>query len=611
MNRRKILQQAFALPLISLCGKLAAAASTPGNAGKTPLTRCRPGDAAWPPAGRWARLNKKVGGQLSAVKSPLDACRTGTASSACSTLVKALKNPYYVGDHPGLTQTSGWVDAWKSAPSAYAVAAQHTADVVAAVKFARDHNLRLVVKGGGHSYQGTSNAADALLVWTRKMDRITMHDAFVGHGCTGRQAAQPAVTIESGATWMRVYHTVTRAGRYVQGGGCGTVGVAGLIQSGGFGSFSKRYGMAAAGLIEAEIVTADGSVRIANACTNPDLWWALKGGGGGSYGVVTRLTLRTRGLPQYFGTVFGAVKARSDDAFRRLIARFMAFYNDSLFNPHWGESVAFGRDNTLNVSMVFQGVDQQQAERTWKPFLDWVKAAPQDYTIDAPVTLTAIPARHFFDPAYLRRHHPDFVIADDRPGAPVNNVYWAGDHGQVGFFLHGYDSLWMPAELLASQQQARLVDALFASSRHWRASLHFNKGLAGAPAQAIAEAKDMPTNPAVQNAFALAIIASAGPPAFAGMPGNAPDMAVARQNGASVMAAIGELRKVAPDGGAYVSEANFFDKSWQSAYWGPNYPRLSAVKKKYDPAGLFFVHNGVGSEEWSADGFTRLAAQPT
>ena len=78
-----------------------------------------------------------------------------------------------------------------------------------------------------------------------------------------------------------------------------TVGVAGLIQSGGFGSFSKAYGMAAAGLIEAEVVTADGAVRIANACTNPDLFWGLKGGGGGSLGVVTQLTLRTRDLPEF------------------------------------------------------------------------------------------------------------------------------------------------------------------------------------------------------------------------------------------------------------------------------------------------------------------------
>ncbi len=69
----------------------------------------------------------------------------------------------------------------------------------------------------------------------------------------------------------------TKGGRYVQGGGCMTVGVVGLILGGGFGSFSKAYGMAGASLIEAEVVTADGDVKIANSCTNPDLFWALKG----------------------------------------------------------------------------------------------------------------------------------------------------------------------------------------------------------------------------------------------------------------------------------------------------------------------------------------------
>ena len=69
------------------------------------------------------------------------------------------------------------------------------------------------------------------------------------------------------------------------------------------------------------------------------------------------------------------------------------------------------------------------------------------------------------------------------------------------------------------------------------------------------------------------------------------------------------LRKVAPDAGSYVSEAGFFDPEWRRRYWGPNYRRLSAVKKKYDPDGLFVVHHGVGSEEWTADGFTRLSAR--
>ena len=149
--------------------------------------------------------------------------------------------------------------------------------------------LRLVVKGTGHSYLGTSNAPDSLLVWTRGMNAVTLHDSFVGQGCEGKVAPVPAVTAEAGCVWIDLYTAVTtNAGRYVQGGGCTDVGVAGLVQSGGFGSFSRGFGTAASGLLEAEIVTADGAIRIANACTNPDLFWALKGGGGGSWGVVTK-----------------------------------------------------------------------------------------------------------------------------------------------------------------------------------------------------------------------------------------------------------------------------------------------------------------------------------
>ncbi|PZA14159.1 FAD-linked oxidoreductase, partial [Azoarcus communis] len=148
----------------------------------------------------------------------------------------------------------------------------------------------------------------------------------------------------------------------------------------GFGSFSKRFGLAAAGLLEAEVVTADGQVRIANACTHPDLFWGLKGGGGGSLGVVTRLTLRTHALPEVVGAMFGAVKANSDAAFRRLIDRFMAFYRDSLFNPRWGEQVRFRRDNTMMLSMVFQGIDRDAAMAVWQPFLSWIADQGGDYT---------------------------------------------------------------------------------------------------------------------------------------------------------------------------------------------------------------------------------------
>ncbi|MGE5149069.1 MAG: FAD-binding oxidoreductase, partial [Rhodospirillaceae bacterium] len=305
-----------------------------------------------------------------------------------------------IGDSPALTQTSGWADAWVSTPSAYAVPARSAADVAAAVNFARTHRLRVAVKGGGHSYQGTSNAPDSLLIWTRAMDRIELHDAFVAQGCSA--APQPAVSLGAGVVWLNAYAAVTKAGRYVQGGGCTTVGVAGLIQSGGFGSFSKRYGMAAASLLEAEVVTADGAVRIANACSNPELFWALKGGGGGSFGVITRITLKTHDLPPLFGGAFGAIKASSDGAFKKLIERFVAFYRESLFNPTWGESVTFRPGNVLEVTMVFQGIDQDRAASVWKPFLDWVKENSADYTLVQPPMFIHVPARSLWDAAFLK-----------------------------------------------------------------------------------------------------------------------------------------------------------------------------------------------------------------
>jgi FAD/FMN-containing dehydrogenase len=570
------------------------------------MSRVRPDDPAWPSKASWDRLSRDVGGRLVKVRSPLAAYMEAPAGPGCAQIFKQLKNPYYLGDEPGLTQSLGWVDAWTSRPSAYAVAARTTEDVVAAVNFARENDLRLVVKGGGHSYQGTSNAADSLLIWTRRMNAVTLHDAFTGDGCAGRQEPQPAVTIEAGAIWGHVYDAVTtKAGRYVQGGGCMTVGVAGLIQSGGFGSFSKAYGMAAASLLQAEVVTADGAVRIANACTNPDLFWGIKGGGGGSFGVVTRLTLRTHKLPEFFGAAFATVRATSDTAFRRLIGHVISFYSEMLLNPHWGEQIVFRPGNVLAIAMVFQGLDQQQAETIWRPFFEWLATAPQDFRIEAEPRILAAPARHFWDPEFLKKI-PGVVLADDRPGAPEANVFWAGNLGEAGQLLYGYQSAWLPASLLGRDQQENLCDALFAATRHWSVSLHVNKGLAGAPAEAIDAAGDTATNPAVLDAFALVISGAEGPPAYPGIPGHEPDLLTARQQADAVEKAMNEVRKLLPSIGSYVSEGDFFDEAWRQSFWGENYARLLAVKDRYDPDGLFFVHHGVGSERWSADGFTRL-----
>ncbi len=584
MNRRHLLGASFALT--------AAAALGANTARAAALGRVRPGMSGWPGESDWATLNQATGGRLSPVSAPaLEGAE-----------VKALlSNPFYLGDQVGLTESSGWLDAWRSSPSAYAVAAESAADVAAAVRFASAHNLRLAVKGRGHSYLGASNAPDSLMVWTRHMDGVTVHDAFTPQGSAAPPV--PAVSVGGGAMWLHAYQAVTTgAGRYVQGGGCTTVGVAGLVQGGGFGSFSKGFGMAAASLLEAEIVTADGKVRVVNHAQEPDLYWALKGGGGGTFGVLTRLTLATHELPETFGAIRLTLQAKSDEAFRRLLARFVDFYAANLFNPHWGEQVTARADNKLEISMVFQGVTQDEARAAWKPLLDFADANPADYDGQKSFLALALPARHFWDPDFLRRL-PGVITSDPRPGASATDFCWNVNTEEAATFWEAYTSVWMPATLLKPANQARLVDAWFAASRHWSVSFHLNKGLAGAPDAALAAARDTATNPEVVGAFALAIIASDAPTLYGAGDRN---LTAARYRAGRVQDAMKALRTAAPGAGAYVNECDYFQPDWQTAFWGPNYPRLAAIKRRYDPAGLFTVHHGVGSEAWSADGFTRV-----
>jgi FAD/FMN-containing dehydrogenase len=586
-----------------LASAAAALAAPAWPALATPFKRVRPGEPGWPSEGAWAALKAAVGGRLVKPQPLAQACLDDAKGDACKALRKDLANPFYIGDQPGGTQVSGWLDAWTPHVSAYAVEAHSTADVVEAVNFARRHRLRLAVKGGAHSYQGGSNAPDSLLVWMRAMHDITVHDAFTPQGASG--PGVPAVSIGAGAMWVDAYDAVTtKAGRYVQGGGCATVGCAGLVLGGGFGSFSKRYGTGGASLIEAEIVTADGQVRVVNAHRDPDLFWALKGAGQCAFGVVTRLTLKTHELGTQAGGFDLKIRAASDDAFRKLLAAFVETIATGLINPHWGESVNLHGDNSLSLGMVFKDLTPAEAKAAWKPVTDLVAAAPADYQMQGPSAL-AQPMKQWWNFAALRKVGAPWMRFDERAAAPAQHAWWAGDSDQVSMFIEGYDSLWLPVSLLETPNRARLADGLFEASRHFAVSLHFNKGLAGAPPEAIAASRDTATNPAVLDAFALAIIATGSFPNYPGYP--AVDAAKAREVARRVDAATAVLRPLAPAGGSYVSESNYFNKDWRRAFWGPHYPRLAAIKARYDPDGLFIFHHGVGSEQWSPDGFTRIS----
>jgi FAD/FMN-containing dehydrogenase len=186
------------------------------------------------------------------------------------------------------------------------------------------------------------------------------------------------------------------------------------------------------------------------------------------------------------------------------------------------------------------------------------------------------------------------MIQDQRSNAPSWHAWWAGDQAQVGEFIHGYHSTWLPQGLLGNQQRERLVDTLFNVSRFWTIGLHFNKGLAGADPAVLTQFRGTATHPIAADAFALAIISGEGPPAYLGQTPD--DLRDARLNAQRMRQANDALRAIVPTIGSYVSESDYFEPNWQRAHWGDNYPRLLSVKNVYDPENRFYSHHGVGSE---------------
>jgi hypothetical protein len=158
-------------------------------------------------------------------------------------------------------------------------------------------------------------------------------------------------------------------------------------------------------------------------------------------------------------------------------------------------------------------LDTDQAIKIWQPFLDWLNSSKGAYTIAGPTIIGSLPARSWWDVNWRKEHHEHVFAADSRPHKSPNNVWWTGNAGQVGWFIYGFESLWLSASLLEDDSQELLADALFAASRHHGVELHFNKGLAGAPREVIKSASDTAMNPAVLTAFALAISADGQGPA--------------------------------------------------------------------------------------------------
>lgn len=172
----------------------------------------------------------------------------------------------------------------------YAVNVSTVAHIQLALDFARRQNLRFVIKNTGHCYLGKSNGAGALSVWTHNLKDIEFLPDYKTSGGSYRGTA---LKVGAGVTVREVYEAAHRYGVSALGGICESVGFAGgYIAGGGHTPLSGLYGMAADQALAFEVVTADGKFVTASETSNSDLYWALQGGGGSTYGVVTSVVVR-------------------------------------------------------------------------------------------------------------------------------------------------------------------------------------------------------------------------------------------------------------------------------------------------------------------------------
>ncbi|KAG8696540.1 hypothetical protein FRC08_007085, partial [Ceratobasidium sp. 394] len=267
---------------------------------------CTASQKCWPSSNVWSSFNASINGRLVAPRPPAWPCHDPNYDEAACVDAKTNWNSsFWRSDQVGAMQSTIWDSLYCdiNAPRnetckqgfvpAYSVTAEEAGDVSKAVAFAAKYKLRLVVKNTGHDYLGRASAVGSLSIWTHQLKGVNFTDSFVADGCKGGSGV-PAVTLGAAEQWRDVYKAADDHNVTVVGGAANSVGAAGgWLQGGGHGPLGATYGMGVDNVLQFTIVKANGQIVKANACQNKDLFWALRGGGGSTYGVALDVTYKT------------------------------------------------------------------------------------------------------------------------------------------------------------------------------------------------------------------------------------------------------------------------------------------------------------------------------
>ncbi|HEY3469158.1 MAG TPA: FAD-binding oxidoreductase [Amycolatopsis sp.] len=455
------------------------------------------GLAGWPPPDDWERLRARLAGPL---------FRPGDPGYADAKLVFFTM---YDDRVPAAVVGAGCVE-----------------DVQLAVAFAARHRLPVAARSGGHSYPGYSTVDGGIVVDLSRFSGIEVRP-------DGR------AVIGAGAKLGPIATTLAAAGRVLPAGSCDTVGIAGLALGGGVGVLDRKYGLTCDHLEAARIVTAEGRVRTVSAAAEPDLFWALRGGGGGNFGIVTGFTFRTVPIADVatFDLKFPA------DARTALFAAWQEWQPAAPDELWSGMGLAW---NEASLGGTFLGPRARMHElledlvrRVGTQPVEWHEAV-QDH-------LTAM--RTFDD-------------HDSRPGAAAAARYAYTGTSRM---------LTRPAE-----DPAAVVEVL---TRDPGVRTIVDSG-GGAIARVGVRETPFPH----RRALASLQFLHGAEPADGGLAGARRSLAVVRDG-------------LGPEFGT-TGYVNYLDPEmpdWAHAYYGVNAERLRAVARKYDPRGIFAFPQGLSA----------------